>query len=96
VGFFFISEAVKEIHQGFNSIGKETTNQVQNNKNSSSNIQQDREEIKRTIYKSFGWHFMVKEVSDYTHCTYWEIMERPAIEVVGIVTLIHYKTMYNQ
>jgi hypothetical protein len=52
--------------------------------------------MKKEIYKIFGWHFMVKEIADFTRCTFFEIMEKPAIEISGLATVMYYKTLYTK
>jgi hypothetical protein len=40
--------------------------------------------------------FLAKEVADYTNTTFFEIMERPAVEVLSLVMVIKAKIELNK
>jgi hypothetical protein len=39
---------------------------------------------------------MIKEISDFTHTSFYELLEKPAVEIAGTITLMYYKAKYNQ
>ena len=48
--------------------------------------------MRAQIQRQFGWHFLAKEVAEYTGCTFFEVMEkRSALEVLGVTMLIQAK-----
>lgn len=51
--------------------------------------------MKKQINKSFGWHFLAKECSDFYNCSFFEIMNTPALEVAGLAAIIQQKALYN-
>jgi hypothetical protein len=45
---------------------------------------------------TYGWYILAHEVSDYTKCTFFEVMALPAIEVAGMAVLINAHSEYNK
>jgi len=40
---------------------------------------------------TYGWYHLAKEVADYCNTSYFDIMERPAMEIAGLVMVINAK-----
>ena len=45
--------------------------------------------------KAYGWHIAAKECADFCNCSFFLIMDTPALEVAGIMTLMVNKAIYN-
>jgi len=43
---------------------------------------------KRELNNRYGWHILAHSCSEYTRATFFEIMEKPALEIAGLVLLI--------
>jgi hypothetical protein len=52
--------------------------------------------VKNSIQNDFGWFFLVKEVSDWTNCSFFEIMDKPAVEILSIVLVMKSKIELNK
>ncbi|GAA4326158.1 hypothetical protein GCM10023184_14670 [Flaviaesturariibacter amylovorans] len=59
-------------------------------------MQANQQEARKQIQQSYGWFFLGKQVADYTRCTYFEVMERPAIDVLSMVQIIKMENEMNR
>lgn len=51
---------------------------------------------KNELRKTYGWYLLAKEVSEYTKLTYFEVMDRAAIEVLGVVSIMQAQAEINK
>ena len=59
-------------------------------------IQEDLKEWKRRYQKEWGWYLMAEEVAKFTNSTYFDIMMKPAIEIIGIMMVMRAKVELNK
>jgi len=62
----------------------------------SSILAQEIDEQKTYFNQQFGYHKMVKDVSDYTKTPFFELMNRAVIEVLFIVQMMLEEAEINQ
>jgi hypothetical protein len=46
--------------------------------------------------EAYGWEILAHEVAEYTKCTFFEVMDRRAIEIAGMAVLIEAHSEYNK
>ena len=49
---------------------------------------EDLREYKMTFQKEYGWYLIAKNVATWTSTNYYDIMSRPASEVIGVMIVM--------
>jgi hypothetical protein len=73
----------------------ETTEADNNGNDQKTNWQSEINSERNEIQKQFGWHFLAKEVADFTNVSFFDVMDRSAREILGIIMIIQAKIKYN-
>lgn len=47
--------------------------------------------MKDEIQKVYGWHFLAKEVSDWTRLTFFEVLDKSCLEIFSTVLVMKNK-----
>ena len=50
----------------------------------------------RKINETFGWHFLAKDVADFCNISFFEVYDKPAIEIFATVRIIQNKIFVKQ
>jgi hypothetical protein len=46
--------------------------------------------------KNYGWHFLAKDVADFTNISFYDVFEKSAQEVLGTVMIMQAKIRVNE
>ena len=88
--FFFVKKDCTSIAETFNQIASSESNEARD-EGLEGTYQQEVQEQKKEISKRYGWIFLAKEVAEFSNCSLFQIMDTPALEVAGLVSVIQAK-----
>jgi hypothetical protein len=92
---FFSKQGIEEILQTYDHLFKPKVDKTEREDDVVS-FDGENQKIAQSIQEIYGFHFLAKEVADYTNCTYFEIMDRSVQDVLGVVMVIQAKIEVNE